>query len=252
MSDSLIFINDDAINPQDLFLNEDWKIVRNSEDQNDRIYHIFVENKRLNWIVKISDKSKHTEIESENYKKLVGVKGIPKILAYGISKKLNYLIMSRAEGIDLFEYCKNNGTFTEEKLKIISRKLLNILKSIHKKRVIHKDIKPENIIYEEKKNDVSIIDFEEKFTSDYQSPEQIKNKKLTYKTDSWSLGITLYFLYHGKLPFQNEKEILNDNIEFSNETSEEFRDFVNCLCDKNIHNRYSPEEALNHVWFDTD
>ena len=242
--DTTIFVNKDACKLQELFLNEDWCLM----ELCNHIYSIYVGKSRLKWLVKVYNDKKHTIRESDNLNLLKGLEGIPKLLAVGLSNDLNYIIISEAPGTDLYEYVKKNGPLPLDEIKDIAKKLFKILISIHRKKVIHKDIKPENIIYDPKSKDITLIDFEGKYTKDYQSPEQIKNRDITKKTDVWSAGMTLYYLATADLPFDSEKEILNDSVTFEKGWDSEFKDFLWSLLDKDVEYRYSPREALNHVW----
>ena len=104
---------------------------------------------------------------------------------------------------------------------IVSLKIVECLGNIHSAKVIHKDINPSNIVYNHKTKQLKIIDFgistvlsQENLkthnpnrivgTLAYISPEQTgrMNRSLDYRTDFYSLGITLYQLLTGQLPFQ--------------------------------------------------
>lgn len=238
----IIFINKDAVKVDELFLNENWALTEIFE----RIYSISVKNEKLKWLVKIYDKKKYAEKESKNLHCLKKVDGVPKVLAVGFSDELNYVIISEAPGIDLFEYIQQYGIMEEKEVKKIAKKLLKIVNSIHSYDMIHKDIKPENIIYDGK--NITLIDFEEKYTDEYRSPELVNGEKLTEKTDIWSVGISLYFLMTGKVPFNSEREILRKKLVFPNKWSEDFKDFMSCLIERELLMRYTAEEALNHIW----
>ena len=117
---------------------------------------------------------------------------------------------------DLYDYYKYNGELRNnpEFFKNIVIKLATIIKELNSKGVIHRDIKPSNI-YLKKENDLNSIklgdfgcsiyikdnDFEPIGTIIYSAPEIINNLKYNEKCDLWSLGITLYELYFGKLPY---------------------------------------------------
>lgn len=208
-----------------------------------------IDNDNMKWIVKIYNNKRHLHVELNRLKKLKHIDNIPKVLASFISNKINYIIMSKADGTDLFNYTHTNDNLSEEDAKHITRKLLYILNNIHKENIIHGDIKPENIIYDEETKNITLIDFENKHTSAYCSPEQILGKRVTYKTDIWSFGITLYYLLIGNIPFQRKSAILNDDLDFDDtELSDLCVDFLSKLLVKNEKKRISINDALNHKW----
>lgn len=247
MGDSIvIFFNKDAINLEDLFLNENWCL----SEVFDRVYSVTVGDVKLNWLIKTYDSQKYAKRESKALYNLKKVKGVPKILAVGFSNSLNYIMLSEAPGQDLYEHVTSHGTMTEKEVKNIANQLLKIIRDIHNKHIIHKDIKPENIVYDPKTSSIVLIDFEGKYTQDYRSPEQVNRKSpISSKTDIWSVGITLYYLMIRDVPFNNEKEILHKRISFPKSWSEDFKDFMECLIERNTILRYSAMEALDHTWF---
>ena len=115
-------------------------------------------------------------------------------------------------------YVKQPEVVRKHKLKI-AHQTARGLHYVHSQKVIHKDMKPENLLVSEK-GDVKIIDFslaeQRKWysgivgilgkskiqgTPSYLSPEQIKREALEYSTDTYSFGVTLYELFTGRLPF---------------------------------------------------
>ncbi len=240
----LIFINKNAVNLDELFLNEEWSLTKIY----DRIYSISIENHKLNWLVKTYTKKIYAKKESKNLNILQQVVGVPKLLAVNLSSKLNYIILSQAPGIDLYEYTVKHGLFSEKKLKLIAKQLLTIVRDIHKLDVIHQDIKPENIVYDKKTEQITLIDFEEKFTTDYRSPEQVLERNKSPKIDIWSCGITFYFLLTGDVPFHNSDEILSASLTTEDKWSLELQDFLQCLIERNHNLRYNAKEALEHIW----
>jgi len=135
------------------------------------------------------------------------------------------MVMEDIGGISLNELIKNNppGYFIDN-LELALNMAISIVKAIaeiHDKNVIHKDINPSNIIYNQNDNRLNIIDFGlsselsfENFDLSninlldgslaYISPEQTGriNRNIDYRTDYYSAGITLYELFSGQLPFQ--------------------------------------------------
>ena len=244
MSSVIIFLNKDAINLDNLFLNEEWNLSQLYEN----IYSINVKGKTLDWFVKTYKNKKYIVREIKNLNSIKTINNVPKILATGLSDTLNYIILSKQKGIDLFEYVEANNVFNENSIKHIVIQILDILIKIYEKNIIHGDIKPENIIYDKEEKKISLIDFEGKHTEDYCSPEQISKMKITDKTDSWSLGVTIYTIVVGKRLFNSYKETNEKKILFPKEWSDDFQDFMFCLIERDLKLRYTISEARDHCW----
>lgn len=250
-NNSVILINQDARTLDELFLNEQFTLHK----LYDRIYSISCGKNTLDWIVKTYTGKKFAHKESKNLYKLKNTPNIPQILTAGFTEKLNYIIISKAHGKDLFDFLIPPNTsysnfFSEKRTKHIAKQLLTIIKNIHEKHVIHYDIKPENIIYNKHTKLITLIDFEERDTPGYRSPEQAKHsKKITNKTDIWSAGLTIYFLASGERLFENDYDTLNKKIKMKDNWSLDFKDFLYCLLERNVDLRYNAKEALEHIWF---
>ncbi|MGL5063177.1 MAG: AAA family ATPase [Microcoleus sp.] len=140
---------------------------------------------------------------------------------YRIENYLNgiALILEDFGGIDLSKYLSNRKLTTREFL-AIAIQLANGLAQIHQNQIIHKDIKPHNIIINPETERVKITDFSiasrlgrENATSSYpkfiegslayMSPEQTgrMNRVIDYRSDFYSLGVTFYEMLTGELPF---------------------------------------------------
>ena len=185
------------------------------------------------------------------------------------------------------EYCKYGDLskfykfhFSEKQICIILYQILSGVLYLHENNIIHRDMKLENIMVDHIEKDLStsepyffikIIDFgsskiyskeqQENLiigTSYYIAPEVI-NKKYNEKCDIWSVGVILYMLIAKKPPFNGKnnedifEKITNEdyNKHSTNllEFSEEARDLIGKLLEKNIDKRLSAKEALNHPWF---
>ena len=138
---------------------------------------------------------------------------------------------------DLYDYYKDNGELRRnpEFFKNLVIKLATVLKEINSKGVMHRDIKPSNIFLknEEDLNSIKLGDFgcsiyikennsEPIGTIIYSAPEIINHLKYNEKCDLWSLGITLYELYFGKLPY-GLNVTTNTIIEIINNPEKEFK-----------------------------
>jgi serine/threonine protein kinase len=242
----VIFINKDAIRLDDLFLNQNWSLGKFFGN----VYTLTVNGKELDWVVKTYKSKKMAKRESENLYALDNVPGVPKILATGMGDKLNYIILSKFPGIDLYEYMYKHGVFSVQEVKGLCIQILTVLRDIHKRGVIHRDIKPENIVYDDKTGKIMLIDFEGKLTDNYCSPEQVLHTKITEKTDLWSFGCTIYTLVTGDTPFHTSRETLQKTPFWPKKWKEPFKDFLSCVLERNVHLRFTATEALNHEWLD--
>jgi calcium-dependent protein kinase len=241
----LVFINDKVTSLEDLLLNKKCSY----KEITSNIYSLSVDNKDIDWLVKTYDKKKYAERESNFLKLLENVKGVPKVFACALDDNFSCIVLSKIEGCDLHDYVTGSGVVSYKRLKSIAKQVLTILKGVHKNKIVHKDIKPENIMYDKKKDEVTLIDFEGKQTDRYCSPEQINNNPVTYKTDVWSTGVTLYFLASGgQLPFKNNKEVIDKDIKLPKDWNSDFKDFLECVLQKDVDVRYSVKECLKHTW----
>jgi len=185
-----------------------------------------------------------------------------------------HIVMEYLKGQDLSKIIslKNYTDFNENQMGQIIHQLLKALSFIHSKNIIHRDIKPENILFSDKRNifSLKLIDFglatfqeQEKKTAGtpmYMSPEVVDGKG-TYVSDIWSVGVVVYQMVTGKLPFDggenDENQILYEHIkndEYNKEKlnnvecSEDVKDFIDKALQKDIKKRMTVQEALNHPW----
>ncbi|NEQ43264.1 MAG: AAA family ATPase [Leptolyngbya sp. SIOISBB] len=129
------------------------------------------------------------------------------------------LVMEDFAGVDLGQYIRQSLPDLSEVL-TIALQLAEILHELHQHRVIHKDIKPANILIHPESKQVKLIDFSiasllPKETQTIQSPDSLEgtlaylapeqtgrmNRAIDYRTDFYALGVTLYELLTGRLPF---------------------------------------------------
>jgi eukaryotic-like serine/threonine-protein kinase len=145
--------------------------------------------------------------------------GIARLLDGGMtSAGVPYLVMEYVDGVRIDDYCRNHNSSIDDRLKLF-RKVCAAVEYAHKHLVVHRDIKPGNILVttdgEPKLLDFGIaklLDTEtgcqttqtsERFmTPDYASPEQMCGNQITTATDVYALGVVLFELLTGRRPFQ--------------------------------------------------
>jgi serine/threonine-protein kinase len=136
----------------------------------------------------------------------------------GEEHDLAYIAMEFLEGHDLARYVKADALLPLPIVMGIVFKSAMALDSAHKQNVVHRDIKPANIMYEPNKKQVKITDFGIARITDssktktgmvlgtpsYMSPEQLSGKKIDGRSDLFSLGVMLYQMISGNLPFKGD------------------------------------------------
>ena len=146
-------------------------------------------------------------------------KNIVRLVNYGFQGSFSYYIMDYVEGKTLKQYIEENTLTLAQKLDI-AQKICDAMEYAHGMGVVHKDLKPANIVVNEQMEPV-ILDFgiaeaaenaeacpdEILGTAEYFSPEQAKGEKTDKYTDIYSMGILLYELMSGKLPFTGEDKV---------------------------------------------
>ncbi len=144
-------------------------------------------------------------------------KNIVSIYDVAIYPDIKYIVMEYLDGITLREYLDNKGALPWNEACIYILQVLRALEHAHSKDVIHRDIKPQNIILQ-KNGEIKVMDFgiakiptSASATGDkavgtvyYISPEQASGKETGAFSDLYSVGILLYEAVTGTLPFKAE------------------------------------------------
>ena len=194
-------------------------------------------------------------------------------LYYAYQDKENlYLIMDYFSGGDLRYHLMNKHKFNEESIKFIISNIILILEYLNDNNIIHSDLKPENLIFDNK-GYINLIDFgiaiennpsyeikKIKGTPFYIAPELINKNTYDFSIDYFALGVITYELIFNKKPFigKNKKEIiyqiLNKNINLNeNDLPEEFKgnylicDFINKLLKKIPYSRLGGLDGINEI-----
>lgn len=155
--------------------------------------------------------------------------GVMKVLSEDGRSRV-YMVMEWVEGRLLRQILNEQRQLPSERVVRITRKICEALEYIHSQGVVHRDLKPENIMIDAEDN-IKLIDFGiaahigarrltfAKFTQtmgmpDYISPEQVKGKRGDARSDIYALGVMLYEMLTGKVPFTgpNAFIIMNDRL----------------------------------------
>lgn len=148
-------------------------------------------------------------------------KNIVKVYDVSYGDRLQYIVMEYVNGITLKEYIEQQGTINTREAIYFVTQILRALQHAHDKGIVHRDIKPQNIMLTSdgtiKVTDFGIARFSRSETETmngqaigsvhYISPEQAKGSVTDAKTDIYSVGVVLYEMLTGKLPFQSENAV---------------------------------------------
>ncbi|KAF7268936.1 hypothetical protein GWI33_017991, partial [Rhynchophorus ferrugineus] len=179
----------------------------------------------------------------------------------------------RIEGGELFErVIDDDFILTEKACTVFMRQICEGVDFIHKQRILHLDMKPENILCLTKTgNRIKIIDFglARKFdpdkklqvlfgTPEFVAPEVVNFDAIGYGTDMWSVGVICYVLLSGLSPFMGSTDVetmANVTIakyDFDDEAfiniSDNAKDFIKKLLLKDLDQRMTAEKCLQHEW----
>ena len=136
----------------------------------------------------------------------------------GEDQEMSYIAMDYLKGTDLLGYSKQDTLLPAKEVLDIIIKVADALDYAHEQKVVHRDIKPANIIYDKETGVLKVTDFGVACLTDtsktktgtilgspsYMSPEQLAGKRVDGRSDLFSLGVTMYQLLTGELPFVGE------------------------------------------------
>ncbi|XP_077372961.1 death-associated protein kinase 2 isoform X3 [Festucalex cinctus] len=184
------------------------------------------------------------------------------------------LVLELVSGGELFDFLARKESLCEEEATQFIKQILDGVQYLHSKRIVHFDLKPENIMLLDRNVSLPRIkvidfglahiiedgaDFKNIFgTPEFVAPEIVNYEPLGLEADMWSIGVITYILLSGASPFLGEtKQETLGNIsamsyefdeEFFSNTSELAKSFIRQLLVKDTRKRMSIEDALNHPW----
>ncbi|CAG2161698.1 unnamed protein product [Oppiella nova] len=183
------------------------------------------------------------------------------------------LIYEFMSGGELFERITDEGyKMSEAEAQHYVRQIIEGVRHMHEKNIIHLDLKPENIMCQKKNsNNIKIIDFGlatkldpheivkiSTGTAEFAAPEIVEREPVGFYTDMWAVGVLSYVLLSGLSPFAGENDIETlKNVkacdwDFDEEkfrdVSNEAKDFIRHLLTRNKDKRMTAHECLEHDW----
>ena len=192
---------------------------------------------------------------------------VTKILETFETDKYMLIIMEYISGGNLQNFVKKRRKLCEKTAKILYRQLIQGIKYIHSKGIVHRDIKLENILLD-LNNIVKICDFgvgkltqkgqklsDQCGTPVYMAPEIIKGDGYEgFPVDVWSSGVALYIMLSGNIPFNRDKThdlqsaIINLPYKKIDDISDNANDLLKKILEKDPNKRLTPDQILEHPW----
>ena len=179
-----------------------------------------------------------------------------------------YLIMEYANGGELFDYIVEKNRVDENEACNFFQQIISGIDYIHKLNIVHRDMKPENLLIDDKKN-IKIVDFglSNTFKDNellktacgspwYAAPEMIAGKEYVgSKADIWSCGIIMYALIWGFLPFEDQntanlyKKILAGEYSIPRFISDDAKELIKIILITDPDKRWNIDDIKSHTWF---
>ncbi|MEG0027196.1 MAG: Stk1 family PASTA domain-containing Ser/Thr kinase [Raoultibacter sp.] len=195
---------------------------------------------------------------------------IVNVYDWGQDQGIYYIVMEYVRGSDLKTAIKERGAINQRKVAEIGSQVCQALSVAHNLDIIHRDIKPQNLMIQPDGN-VKVMDFgiaraknsvmtqtsSVLGTAHYVSPEQAQGKELTATSDIYSLGIVLYEAATGKLPFDGPDAVsvamkqVNDLPVLPSEINPDidiaFEDIIMKALEKDPTRRFATASEMKHV-----
>src|SRR5260370_7115057 len=232
----------------------------------------------------VAIKIPHPEVESdpalfdrfhreEQIGKALDHPGVMKVFADEDRSRV-YMVMEWVDGRLLRKILDEQHKLSPDRAVHLAVRILNALEYIHSRGVAHRDLKPENVMVDESDN-IRLIDFgiaahsksrrltfaklsQTMGTPDYISPEQVKGKRGDSRSDLYAMGVILYEMVTGRVPFTGDNAflIMNDRLlnnplpprEIDPSITPQLQEIIYRALERNPKNRYpTPHDFPSHL-----
>lgn len=183
----------------------------------------------------------------------------------------DYVVLEPMTGGELFDHIAAKDGYNEQQARAICRSLLSAVNHCHAHNVIHRDLKPGNMVLSSDKVTIKLAGFaracsvehgnrnEPCGTPHYMAPEILRSEPYGKPVDMWSIGVIFYTILSGSLPFKAMRQttlfrkIQKGNYKFQphlwDNISNNARDLISKLLVVDASRRITASDALKHQWF---